>query len=145
MFFSSHFYLETYFVTCGMWHVTYDRWHVTHDRWLVTYDMWHVLHDTWCGVNILSECQHPSSRGFGLMMLWTFGGKRKTQRFNYWVTKVFLNSPRYTGSINKNLNKKAIPIKGCFDIFPLVYFYLLLLFIFFFFKFWQAFLVICAF
>ena len=70
--------------------------------WHMTRYMWHMTCDTWWGVNSLSKCQLFSSYGLGQTVSWRFWTKGS---FNEWmnelITKLFIEQPRLTGSVNK--------------------------------------------
>ena len=88
---------DTWYVTHDTWHVTCDTWHMTHDTWHMTYDMCHVTHRGWWKL-----CQN--FRSLALMVLvWRClqYSELKDQILNEWVTKLLVEQPGYTGSVNK--------------------------------------------
>ena len=97
--------------------VTCDTWNVIHDIWHVTCDIWHVTHDSWEEANFLSNVSFLALTVWEVQLtcntwnvtydswLVTRGG-RWTLSQNWkcgdqkLMTKVSINSPGYTESVN---------------------------------------------
>ena len=59
----------TWQMICDMWLVTPNTWQMICDMWHISCVIWHVSHDMQGLVNILTQCQVPSSNGLGVSCL----------------------------------------------------------------------------
>ena len=103
-----------------MWHMTHDMWQMTHDTWHMTCDTWHVTCDMWhvkcCWGWTFS--QKFSFLALTICDLWYYEVLEQkadqltlsqlVSRNNEWITRLFVEQPGYTGSVNNRQIQKQI-------------------------------------